>query len=58
MDCLITFQLVDKAREYFALSDLEKHTPTGGILHVCVGDALSPSVNVSGGYSGKVAIQL
>ncbi|KAF7151107.1 hypothetical protein RHSIM_Rhsim02G0256200 [Rhododendron simsii] len=46
--------LVDKAREYFALSDLEKRTPTGGILHVCVGDALSPSVNVSGGYAGIV----
>ncbi|KAG5563634.1 hypothetical protein RHGRI_006173 [Rhododendron griersonianum] len=46
--------LVDKAREYFELSDLEKRTPTGGILHVCVGDALSPSVNVSGGYAGIV----
>lgn len=46
--------LVDKAREYFALSDLEKHTPTGGILHVCIGDALSPSVNVSGGYAGII----
>ncbi|KAL6986559.1 hypothetical protein U1Q18_019916 [Sarracenia purpurea var. burkii] len=50
--------LIDKAREYFGLLDLEKHTPAGGILHVCVGDALSPSVNVPGGYAGNFTILL
>ena len=41
------------AREYFGLLDIEKHTPAGGILRVCVGDALSPSVTVPGGYAGN-----
>lgn len=36
------------------LSDLEKGTEAGGVLHVCVGDALSPSVTVPGGYAGKL----
>ncbi|KAL5567447.1 hypothetical protein UlMin_024022 [Ulmus minor] len=46
--------LIDKARIYFGLSDLEKHTKAGGILNVHVGDALSPSVNIPGGYAGIV----
>ncbi|XP_059662070.1 uncharacterized protein LOC132308102 isoform X2 [Cornus florida] len=46
--------LIDKARDYLGLSDLEKHTQAGGILRVHVGDALSPSVNVPGGYAGIV----
>ncbi|PSS11282.1 Polyamine aminopropyl transferase [Actinidia chinensis var. chinensis] len=46
--------LIDMAREYFGLLDIEKHTPAGGILRVCVGDALSPSVTVPGGYAGIV----
>ncbi|CAB4276889.1 unnamed protein product [Prunus armeniaca] len=46
--------LIDKAREYFGLSDLEKPTQAGGILNVHIGDALSPSVNISGGYAGIV----
>lgn len=46
--------LIDKAREYLGLSNLEKHTPAGGILHVHVGDALSPSVHIPGGYAGIV----
>ncbi|KAE8099833.1 hypothetical protein FH972_017784 [Carpinus fangiana] len=46
--------LIDKAREYLGLSDLEKHTVAGGILNVCIGDAFSQSVNVSGGYAGIV----
>ncbi|XP_024021135.1 uncharacterized protein LOC21406744 isoform X2 [Morus notabilis] len=46
--------LIDKARDYLGLSDLEKHTEAGGILNVHIGDALSPSVNISGGYAGLV----
>ncbi|XP_057511707.1 uncharacterized protein LOC130793847 [Actinidia eriantha] len=46
--------LIDMAREYFGLLDIEKQTPAGGILRVCVGDALSPSVTVPGGYAGIV----
>ncbi|KAM6582765.1 hypothetical protein CsatB_009767 [Cannabis sativa] len=46
--------LIDKAREHFALSDLEKHTNAGGILTVHVGDAFSPSINVSGRYAGVI----
>ncbi|XP_028083147.1 uncharacterized protein LOC114284450 isoform X2 [Camellia sinensis] len=46
--------LIDRAREYLGLSDLEKHTSAGGILHVHAGDALSPSVNIPGGYAGIV----
>ncbi|XP_024967595.1 uncharacterized protein LOC112507297 isoform X1 [Cynara cardunculus var. scolymus] len=46
--------LIDKAREHLGLSDLEKHTEGGGILHVHIGDALSTSSSVSGGYAGIV----
>ncbi|KAB2636970.1 hypothetical protein D8674_027504 [Pyrus ussuriensis x Pyrus communis] len=46
--------LIDKAREYLGLSDLEKHTQAGGVLNVHIGDALSPSVNIPGGYAGIV----
>ncbi|KAK9937295.1 hypothetical protein M0R45_014095 [Rubus argutus] len=46
--------LIHKAREYFGLSDLEKHTQAGGILNVHIGDAFSPSVNISGGYAGII----
>ncbi|KAI3701366.1 hypothetical protein L6452_26378 [Arctium lappa] len=47
-------KLIDKAREHLGLSDLEKHTEGGGILHVHIGDALSTSSSVSGGYAGIV----
>lgn len=47
------FQLIDKAREHLGLSDLEKHTEDGGVLHVHIGDALSTSSNIPGGYSGN-----
>ncbi|RVX03536.1 hypothetical protein CK203_027921 [Vitis vinifera] len=43
--------LIHKSREYLGLSDLEKHNQAGGILHVHVGDALSPLVNVPGGFA-------
>uniref|UniRef100_A0A2N9H2X9 PABS domain-containing protein n=1 Tax=Fagus sylvatica TaxID=28930 RepID=A0A2N9H2X9_FAGSY len=46
--------LIDKAREYLGLSDLEKRTVGGGILNVHIGDVLSQSVNASGGYAGIV----
>jgi hypothetical protein len=58
-DCIFTyfaFQLIDKAREYLGLSDLEKRTVAGGILNVCIGDAFSQSVNVSGGYAGEILV--
>lgn len=44
--------LIDKARVYLGLSDLEKHTKDGGIVHVHVGDAFAASV--PGGYAGIV----
>ncbi|CAI0546156.1 unnamed protein product [Linum tenue] len=46
--------LIHKARVYFGLSDLEKHTPAGGRLHVRIGDALSPAENDSGRYAGII----
>lgn len=46
--------LIDKARDYLGLSDLEKHTQGGGILDVHIGDVLAPSENVSGKYAGIV----
>ncbi|KAL6347195.1 hypothetical protein AAG906_012776 [Vitis piasezkii] len=46
--------LIHKSREYLGLSDLEKHNQAGGILHVHVGDALSPLVNVPGGFAGII----
>ncbi|KAK9078980.1 hypothetical protein SSX86_000649 [Deinandra increscens subsp. villosa] len=46
--------LIDKAREHFGLSDLEKHTECGGVLNVHIGDALSASTTISGGYAGIV----
>ncbi|ERN10844.1 hypothetical protein AMTR_s00027p00243910 [Amborella trichopoda] len=46
--------LIDKARKHFYLSDLEKCNEAGGILHVHVGDALSPMAVVPGGFSGII----
>ncbi|XP_062016030.1 uncharacterized protein LOC133732483 [Rosa rugosa] len=46
--------LIHKAREYFGLSDLEKHSHAGGILNIHIGDAFSPSVRISGGYAGII----
>jgi hypothetical protein len=34
------FLLMNKARDYFGVSDLEKHSQAGGIFRVVVGDAL------------------
>uniref|UniRef100_A0A0A0K7K7 PABS domain-containing protein n=1 Tax=Cucumis sativus TaxID=3659 RepID=A0A0A0K7K7_CUCSA len=46
--------LIDKARNFLGLSDLEKHSADGGILNIHIGDALDPSVRISGGYAGIV----
>uniref|UniRef100_A0A6N2M937 PABS domain-containing protein n=1 Tax=Salix viminalis TaxID=40686 RepID=A0A6N2M937_SALVM len=46
--------LINKARDYFGLSDLEKQTQAGGILHVVVGDALCYLEDDSRKYAGIV----
>ncbi|XP_042394624.1 uncharacterized protein LOC121985320 isoform X1 [Zingiber officinale] len=46
--------LIDLAREYFGLSDLEKCTSAGGFLSVHIGDALSESVTTGGGFAGII----
>ncbi|XP_055819549.1 uncharacterized protein LOC129888630 [Solanum dulcamara] len=46
--------LIEKAREYLGLSDLEKHTQGGGVLEVHIGDVLSSSVTIPGGYAGII----
>ncbi|CAN8246154.1 unnamed protein product [Cochlearia groenlandica] len=46
--------LIEKAREYLGLSELEKPTSEGGRLCVRVDDALSPSQDVSGRYAGII----
>jgi hypothetical protein len=35
------------------MSDLEKPTESGGSLSVRIGDALSPSSTVEGGFAGE-----
>lgn len=46
--------LIDKVRDYFGLSDLEKPTETGGLLQVRIGDVFSPSQDASERYAGIV----
>ncbi|KAG9138152.1 hypothetical protein Leryth_001380, partial [Lithospermum erythrorhizon] len=46
--------LVYKARDYLGLADLENQTEAGGRLNVIVGDALSSSATIPGGYAGKL----
>ncbi|KAI5445476.1 uncharacterized protein LOC127135064 isoform X1 [Lathyrus oleraceus] len=46
--------LIDKARDYFGLSDLEKTTEDGGILSVHIGDVFVPSEDLHGRYAGIV----
>ncbi|KAJ0248036.1 hypothetical protein HA466_0164040 [Hirschfeldia incana] len=46
--------LIEKARGYMELSELEKPTSKGGSLRVLVDDALSPSEDVSGKYAGII----
>ncbi|XP_019443668.1 PREDICTED: uncharacterized protein LOC109347968 isoform X3 [Lupinus angustifolius] len=49
-----SYWLIDKARDYFGLSDLEKATEEGGILNVHIGDVFIPSENLHGKYAGIV----
>ncbi|XP_038876687.1 uncharacterized protein LOC120069080 isoform X3 [Benincasa hispida] len=49
-----SYWLIDKARKFLGLSVLEKHSDDGGILNINIGDALDPSVRISGGYAGIV----
>ncbi|KAK7323775.1 hypothetical protein VNO77_27266 [Canavalia gladiata] len=46
--------LIDKARDYFGLSNLEKTTEDGGILKVHIGDVFIPSEDLHGRYAGIV----
>ncbi|KAL2330948.1 hypothetical protein Fmac_018529 [Flemingia macrophylla] len=46
--------LVDKARDYFGLSDLEEKTKDGGVLNVHIGDVFIPSKDFHRRYAGIV----
>ncbi|KAI5063338.1 hypothetical protein GOP47_0021885 [Adiantum capillus-veneris] len=46
--------LVEVAREYFGLSELETPTEQGGMLEVRLDDALEPSATVEGGFAGII----
>ncbi|KAL5679066.1 hypothetical protein ACJX0J_005451, partial [Zea mays] len=46
--------IIELSRDYFGMSDLEKATESGGSLLVRIGDALSPSATVEGGFAGIV----
>ncbi|KAH9607665.1 hypothetical protein KSS87_011634 [Heliosperma pusillum] len=46
--------LVDRARQFFGLSELEKANTSGGILEIHVGNALSRMASIEGGYAGIV----
>ncbi|KAG8095794.1 hypothetical protein GUJ93_ZPchr0013g35889 [Zizania palustris] len=47
-------KIIELSRDYFGLSDLEKETESGGSLSVRIGDALSPSATIEGGFTGIV----
>ncbi|VAI24526.1 unnamed protein product [Triticum turgidum subsp. durum] len=46
--------IIELSRDYFGMSNLEKTTELGGSLSVRIGDALSPSATVEGGFAGVV----
>ncbi|XP_027922590.1 uncharacterized protein LOC114180464 isoform X3 [Vigna unguiculata] len=46
--------LIDKVRDYFGLSDLEKKTEDGGVLNIHVGDVFVPSKDLHGRYAGII----
>ncbi|KAL1536575.1 putative polyamine aminopropyl transferase [Salvia divinorum] len=46
--------LTHLSRDYFGLSDLEKHTREGGLLSIHIGDVFSPEAAISGGYAGII----
>ncbi|KAH6791514.1 hypothetical protein C2S51_006520 [Perilla frutescens var. frutescens] len=48
-------QLIERARYYFGLSELEKHNVEGGVLNIHIGDVFSPqSAAISAGYAGII----
>ncbi|XP_015689699.2 uncharacterized protein LOC102721435 [Oryza brachyantha] len=47
-------KIIELSRDYFGMSDLEKATELGGSLSVRIGDALSPSATIEGGFAGIV----
>ncbi|XP_022767924.1 uncharacterized protein LOC111312150 isoform X2 [Durio zibethinus] len=46
--------LIDKAREYFGLSNLERCNKVGGRLEVHIDDAFSPRQHLPAGYAGII----
>jgi len=46
--------LIDKARDYFGLSDLEKTTDNGGVLNVHIGDVFITSEDFHQRYAGEL----
>ncbi|KAF8019139.1 hypothetical protein BT93_H3886 [Corymbia citriodora subsp. variegata] len=50
--------LIDKARDFMGLSDLEKPNQAGGMLSVHIGDVLSPLAKVDGVYYSGIAVDL
>ena len=49
----ISWQIVELSRQFFGMSELEKATESGGSLSVHIGDALSLSATVEGGFAGE-----
>lgn len=45
--------MINKARDYFRLSNLEKHTQASGILRLVGGDALCSLEDDSGRYASE-----
>lgn len=54
--CIFVQQLIDKAREYFGLSNLEKCNDVGGQLQVHSDDAFSHEQHNPSGYAGEISI--
>ena len=50
---IVSWQIIELSRDYFGMSNLEKTTELGGSLSVRIGDALSPSATVEGGFAGE-----
>ncbi|KAK9705501.1 hypothetical protein RND81_07G061800 [Saponaria officinalis] len=46
--------LIDRARQFFGLSEIESENEHDGILFVNIGDALSPLASIEHGYAGIV----
>lgn len=50
---VMTWQLIDFARMYMRLGELEEATGEGGRLRVHIGDAFGEGVSVEGGFAGE-----